>query len=314
MMRVNNISFPKLNISFDINPVAIDISLLGGVRWYGILIALGIMLAFLYCNHIAKKEGEKSDVITDIILYALPVSIIFARTYYVLFSWESYKGDFFSVFKIWEGGIAIYGAVIGAILSAFIYCKVKKLNVLKIFDICSLGLLIGQIVGRWGNFVNAEAFGGYCDYLWGMSINGGAPVHPTFLYESLWNLIGVLGVYLFARFIGKKYDGQLILLTFGWYGLGRMFIEGLRTDSLYIPGTAIRISQALAAVIFVVFLALLIFFAIKKPKKPLYIKVAAEGEKKTEKSDGEFFNKIKALFTKKPEANSNNKDNKNDES
>ena len=189
---MNNISFPKLNINFDVNPVAIDAPFLGGVRWYGIIIAIGILLAVLYCSIVAEKEGEKSDVITDIVLYALPVSVIFARTYYVIFSWDSYKNDLSSVFAIWEGGIAIYGAIIGAVLTAWIYCKVKKLNILKLFDICCMGLMIGQFVGRWGNFVNCEAFGGYCSYPWGMSINGGMPVHPTFLYESLWNFIGFI--------------------------------------------------------------------------------------------------------------------------
>jgi len=242
MMNMNNISFPKLNISFDINPVAIDIPILGGVRWYGIIIGIGIILAFLYCSHIAKKEGEKSDTITDIILYALPVSVIFARTYYVIFSWESYKDDFSSVFRIWEGGIAIYGAVIGAIITALIYCRVKKLNVLKIFDICSLGLLIGQIIGRWGNFVNAEAFGGYCGYPWGMSINSDFPVHPTFLYESLWNFLGFI---ILSRLHKKRpFYGYTFFTYLSWYGVGRFFIEGLRTDSLYIAG--MRISQIVA--------------------------------------------------------------------
>ena len=196
---MNNISFPKLNINFDVNPVAIDAPFLGGVRWYGIIIAIGILLAVLYCSIVAEKEGEKSDVITDIVLYALPVSVIFARTYYVIFSWDSYKNDLSSVFAIWEGGIAIYGAIIGAVLTAWIYCKVKKLNILKLFDICCMGLMIGQFVGRWGNFVNCEAFGGYCSYPWGMSINGGMPVHPTFLYEIIWNIVGFAIINLIYR-------------------------------------------------------------------------------------------------------------------
>ena len=241
-MKVNNISFPKLNISFDINPVAIDLPFMGGIRWYGLIIAFGIILALLYCSRVAKKEGEKSDTISDIVLYALPVSVIFARTYYVLFSWESYKDDLSSVFKIWEGGIAIYGAVIGAVLTAWIYCRVKKLNTLKIFDICCLGLMIGQMTGRWGNFVNAEAFGGYCDYFWGMSINGKAPVHPTFLYESLWNLVGF--IILSSLHKKRPFYGYTFFNYLSWYGVGRFFIEGLRTDSLYAGG--IRISQCVA--------------------------------------------------------------------
>lgn len=241
---MNNISFPKLNISFDVNPVAIDIPFLGGVRWYGIIIALGIILAFLYCSTLAKKEGENSDTVTDILLYAIPVSVIFARAYYVIFSWDSYKNDLSSIYKIWEGGIAIYGAVIGAVLTAWIYCKAKKLNVLKIFDICCLGLMIGQFIGRWGNFVNCEAYGGPCSAIWGMSINGAHPVHPTFLYESLWNLIGF--VILSVLHKKRPFYGFTFFNYLSWYGVGRFFIEGLRTDSLYIG--AMRISQIVAII------------------------------------------------------------------
>ena len=239
---MNNISFPRMGISFDINPVAINIPIFGGVRWYGILIALGIVLAFLYCCRVAKREGVSPDTISDILLYALPVSVIFARTYYVVFSWDSYRDNFLDVFKIWKGGIAIYGAIIGAVITGLIYCKVKKVNTLKIFDICSMGLMIGQIIGRWGNFVNAEAYGGYCSYLWGMSINGFAPVHPTFLYESLWNLAGFI---ILSRLHKKRpFYGYTFFNYLSWYGLGRFFIEGLRADSLYMGN--VRISQLLA--------------------------------------------------------------------
>lgn len=239
---MNHISFPKLNIEFDVNPIAISTPFLGGIHWYGLIIALGILLAYLYCSHVAKKEGENADVISDIILWALPISVVFARTYYVVFSWESYRDNLSDIFKIWEGGIAIYGAIIGAVLTAFVYCRVKKLSVLKLFDICSLGLLIGQFVGRWGNFVNAEAFGGYCSYFWGMSINGRAPVHPTFLYESLWNFIGFI---ILAKLHKKRpFYGYTFFTYLSWYGVGRFFIEGLRADSLYIGG--IRVSQLVA--------------------------------------------------------------------
>lgn len=239
---MNNISFPSLGISLDINPVAVDIPFFGGIRWYGIIIALGIILAVIYCCRAAKRENESPDTISDTLLYALPVSVIFARTYYVIFSWDSYKDNFADVFKIWEGGIAIYGAIIGAVLAAWIYFRVKKLNVLKMFDICCLGLMIGQIVGRWGNFVNAEAFGGYCPYFWGMSINGGECVHPTFLYESLWNLSGF--VVLSQLHKKRPFYGYTFFCYLSWYGAGRFFVEGLRADSLYLGG--MRISQLVA--------------------------------------------------------------------
>lgn len=239
---MHNISFPRLGVEFNINPVAIDLPFFGGVRWYGILIALGIILAFLYSCRVAKREGESADTISDILIYALPVSVIFARTYYVIFSWESYRNNFIDVFKIWEGGIAIYGAVIGAVLTGFIYCKLKKLDTLKLFDICSLGLIIGQIIGRWGNFVNAEAFGGYCSYIWGMSIDGATPVHPTFLYESLWNLIGFVVLSVLHK--NRPFYGFTFFSYLSWYGTGRFFIEGLRADSLYLGN--MRISQLIA--------------------------------------------------------------------
>lgn len=260
---MNNISFPKLNIAFDIDPVAVDFPPLGGVHWYGIIIACGIILAYLYCSNIAKKEGEKSDTITDIVLYALPVSIVFARTYYVIFSWENYKNDLSSIFRIWEGGIAIYGAVIGAVLTAWIYCKVKKLNVLKIFDICCLGLMIGQFIGRCGNFVNCEAYGGYCSYPWGMSINGNAPVHPTFLYESLWNFAGFI---ILSKLHKKRpFYGYTFFTYLSWYGVGRFFIEGMRSDSLYIGG--MRVSQIIALVCVIAGICALAYFSEKHRRK-----------------------------------------------
>ena len=175
-------------------------------------------------------------------------------------------------------------------------------------------MLLAQGIGRWGNFMNCEAFGYETDWFCRMGLqnfltgNKLMYVHPTFLYESLWNLLGVLLVYLFAKLIGKKYDGQLILLTFGWYGLGRMFIEGLRTDSLYIPGTEIRTSQALALVIFVFCLAMLIFFMIKKPTKPLYVKVNEE-KTEAEKTEDPIVVMVKKLVAKIKSGKANNEEN-----
>ncbi len=240
----NDISFPGLGLKFNINPILLEYSNGGGIHWYGVIIAFGVVLALLYCSHVAKREGENPDSITELVLYALPISVVFARTYYVIFSWDSYKDNLLDVFKIWEGGIAIYGAFIGAVLTAYVYFKIKKGNILKMFDICSLGLLIGQMVGRWGNFVNAEAFGGPCAFIWGMSINGGESVHPTFLYESLWNLLG----FTILSLLNKKrpFYGFTFFCYIIWYGIGRFFIEGLRTDSLYLGN--IRVSQAVAVI------------------------------------------------------------------
>jgi len=259
---MNNIAFPRLGLKFSIDPIAFHFPFSGGgIHWYGIIIAAGILLAVTYCSLLAKKEGEKADVITDLVLCALPAAIVCARAYYVIFSWESYKDSPMDIFKIWEGGIAIYGAIIGAVISAYIFSRAKKINTLKLFDIACLGLLIGQSVGRWGNFVNAEAFGGPCNALWGMSINGGEPVHPTFLYESLFNFIGLIVLSLLNKrrpFCGFTFFSYLV-----WYGAGRFFIEGLRTDSLYI--LSFRVSQlvSLAIVITGIFF-LFVFFAKKK--------------------------------------------------
>ena len=260
---MNNISFPALRINLKIDPVAFTLPLIGEVRWYGIIIGLGIILAFIYCSHIAKKEGISSDTIADLLIYALPVSVICARTYYVVFSWDQYKDNLADVFKIWEGGIAIYGAIIGAIITGIVFCRVKKLETLKIFDICCLGLMIGQLVGRWGNFVNAEAFGGYCKYFWGMSINGGRTVHPTFLYESLWNLAGLVILSLLHK--RKPFNGYTFHCYLMWYGLGRFFIEGMRADSLYIGGY--RISQIVAVLCIVTGITALSILTEKKNSK-----------------------------------------------
>lgn len=238
----NNITFPKLGLSFDINQVAIDIPFLGGVRWYGVIIGLGIVLAYLYCSRVLKREGENPETLTDLLLWALPITIICARLYYVIFSWDNYKNNLSDVFKIWEGGMAIYGGIIGAIIVAAVFLKIKKLNVLKIFDICCLGLLIGQAVGRWGNFVNAEAFGYCTNSFLGMSINGGAPVHPTFLYESLWNILGFCLLAFYQK--RRPFNGFTFNCYLMWYGLGRFYIEGLRTDSLYLG--PLRVSQMVA--------------------------------------------------------------------
>ena len=181
---MTKISFPGLNIGwFEINPIAFEIFNLK-VHWYGIIIALGFTLAILYCVKIKDYADISSDNVLDIAIYGAPSGIICARIYYVIFSFADYKDNLWDVFKIWNGGIAIYGAVIGAVISAYIYCRVKKLNTLKVFDVCIMGVLIGQIIGRWGNFVNGEAHGGETDFILRMGLyeNGKEIfVHPTFL-------------------------------------------------------------------------------------------------------------------------------------
>ncbi len=242
------IGFPGLGITLTINRVAF--SAFGrDIFWYGILIAAGLLLAILFCSREGKRQGLASDTFSDLIIVAAPVAVVCARLYYVVFNARQYAGNLMGVFKIWEGGLAIYGAIIGGVLAAFVYCKVKRLDTPKIFDIGIFGLLIGQTIGRWGNFINAEAYGAVTSLPWRMQLyvaelGKTVGVHPTFLYESLWNAAGFIGLYLYRK--KKKFDGMLFLLYVAWYGIGRAWIEGLRTDSLYLGG--LRVSQLVAAV------------------------------------------------------------------
>lgn len=260
---MTKISFPGLNIDwFEINPIAFSVFGLK-IHWYGIIIAIGFFLAILYCVKIKDYGNLSSDNILDIAIFGAPSGIICARLYYVIFSFSDYKDNLWDIFKIWNGGIAIYGAVIGAVISAYIYCRVKKLNVAKVFDVCIMGVLIGQIIGRWGNFVNGEAHGGETDFILRMGLieNGKEIfVHPTFLYESVWNI----GVFFVLRKIMKnrRFDGEVFLSYLGLYSLGRVWIEGMRTDSLYLG--SIRVSQLLAAVLVILSICAIIHKLKKK--------------------------------------------------
>lgn len=261
---INKLAFPGLNIGpFEISE---SFSLFGlTIHYYGVIMALGIVLAYLLCTKIGKDYEITSDTLLDVILYGLPSAIICARLYYVAFQWEQYKDNLLDIFKIWEGGIAVYGSVIGAVISTCIYCKIKKIKTTKILDIGAIGLLIGQIVGRWGNFVNAEAYGSETNILWRMELcDLGKCVHPTFLYESLWNL-GVLLLILFFFKKRQKFSGEIFLLYITGYGLGRLWIEGLRTDSLMIG--PLRISQLVALLCALCGFVLLVYFRRKAKRK-----------------------------------------------
>ena len=255
----NIVKFPALNLEFKIRRIAFSLFNID-IYWYAIIIACGILMAFIYCSKEAKRQGMDKDLFIDILLWGIPSGVIGGRLYYVIFKWEYYSKNLGEIFAIRDGGLAIYGAIIFAVISVYIYTKKNKINTLKVFDIGAIGLLIGQAVGRWGNFFNQEAFGGNTSLLWGMTsekicaylemlknkginVDPTLPVHPTFLYESLWNLAGVIIFnYLIKR---KKFDGQIFFLYIIWYGFGRMLIEGLRTDSLYFLG--FRISQIIGA-------------------------------------------------------------------
>lgn len=269
IMDVADIAFPHLGIY--LRNVPRSFSIFGfSIAFYGVIIGLGIFCGILLAAHIAKKEQLNPDLIWDFAIYAIIFSIIGARIYYVIFRWDLYQDDLLSIFNTRKGGLAIYGAVIAAFITLWVYCRVKKQKFLQIADICVPALVLGQIIGRWGNFMNREVFGEYTDSLLAMRLPIDAvrssdisesiashiiegtnyiQVHPTFLYEGLWNLALLLFMLVYRQH--KKFQGEMWLLYLGGYGLGRAWIEGIRTDTLFIPHTTIAVSQVLAAVLFV---------------------------------------------------------------
>jgi len=275
MLKISKISFPGLGIGeFEIDSVAFSIGKFD-IAWYAIIICIGMIAAVSHLLFRAKQVGISSDTIIDFTLFTIPVGIIGARLYYVIWKADTFD-SFLDVINIRSGGLAIYGGILAGALTVYIVSRFKKIPFLVIADCCTPGIILAQAIGRWGNFTNGEAFGGVTDWFCRMGLTNDLTdgmtlyVHPTFLYESLWNLIGFIIANIFHN--KRKYDGQVFLFIFGWYGLGRMFIEGLRSDSLYasIFGLEFRVSQVLAAAIFTACLAALIYFAIKKPTKKLY--------------------------------------------
>ena len=278
------ISFPFLGI--EVNPPrTLSIGPLSAY-YYGLIIAVGLILAIGYACRRSKEFGLTEDHVLDGALWVTPFAIICARIYYVAFSWEDYAANPISMLYIWEGGIAIYGGVIGAVIGMAVFSKIKKLNLLAVLDLIMMVFLLGQSIGRWGNFMNREAFGAATDSFFRMGLfNEKSQMweyyHPTFLYESVWNLIGFL---ILIRFCSKrKYDGQIALCYAAWYGLGRSMIEGLRVDSLW--WGPFRVSQVLAAVTCVTAVSILIWQHFK-PHDPanlwVHRKAALEAEKTEE--------------------------------
>ena len=252
----HTVLFPGLGLQLELNPIAF--TLFGWpIHWYGVIIAAGFLLAVLYCSHISPRFGIKQDDLLDVLIAGVPLGIVGARLYYIIFYLDLFRKadgslDFGAMVRIWDGGLAIYGGVIMAVLVGVVVCRIKKISFFAMADVCVFGLLIGQAVGRWGNFVNVEAYGGETTLPWRMGIveyaaNGTArylEVHPTLLYESLWNIVGLIVLIVIAK-RWRKFDGQMFFSYLVWYGVGRGFIEGLRTDSLYFFGTGIRVSQML---------------------------------------------------------------------
>jgi phosphatidylglycerol:prolipoprotein diacylglycerol transferase len=326
----NLVFFPGLGLEFTLNRVAFTV--LGRpIYWYGVIIVSGLLLAVFCCSKWGPRFGITEEQILDMMLFAVPVALVAIRAYYVIFNLAAYKKadgtlDWAAIFRYSDGGLAIYGAILSSIIVLLIFCRVRKISFLAFADLGVHGLFIGQLVGRWGNFMNVEAYGDVTALPWRMCapsiaqymlshgyvdeagyqaiLSGNLGVHPTFLYESLWNLAGLIMVY----FLGKKrrFDGQCFLFYLFWYGLGRAWIEGLRTDSLYffgleLFGMPIRTSQMLAAVSAVVAGVLLLWLwrrSIRHPKELYVQKVAAQqaaaqaqtsggedGQHQTEKSE-----------------------------
>lgn len=249
MLRDAAISFPMLG-DWSINP-PYGFSLFGfEIYFYGVIIAAGFILAALFCARQASKFGLSSDDLFDFVIWLIPTCIIGARLYYVLFKLDYFLANPSEIFSVRDGGLAIYGGIIAGVITGVLICKKKKIPVLALGDLAAFGLLIGQAVGRWGNFINREAFGVETDVFcrMGLTTPDGVTVfvHPTFLYESLWNLAGLIILCILLHRGARKYDGQFTWLYVLWYGLGRAWIEGLRTDSLYIGASDIRVSQLLA--------------------------------------------------------------------
>ena len=266
------ISFPGLGI--EINPPrGFQIGSMS-VYFYGVIIAFGLLLAVLYGLKRSSQFGLKEDDILDGVLGIVPLSIIFARAYYCIFSWADFKDNPIEVLYIWNGGIAIYGAVIGAALGVMLFSLIKKVKLAAVLDLVAISFLIGQFIGRWGNFFNREAFGAETDVFIRMGI-GSTYHHPTFLYESLWNVVGFVLLHFLSKH--RRYDGQMALGYAAWYGLGRTFIEGLRTDSLYWGN--FRVSQLLAAVTCFAAAIILVVMAFRKhDKAKLFVNVVAARE------------------------------------
>ncbi|HBE85114.1 MAG TPA: prolipoprotein diacylglyceryl transferase [Lachnoclostridium sp.] len=272
MANTADISF--VHLGFTIDHLQNSISIFGfRIAFYGIIIGFGILAGLWVATRDAKRRGQDPDIYLDFVLYAIIISIIGARIYYVIFDWDNYKDDLLQILNLRAGGLAIYGGVIGAVITLIVYARVKKLSFFSLAETGCLGLITGQIIGRWGNFFNCEAFGGYTDSLFAMRIRRALvnenmiskellnhlivkdgveyiQVHPTFFYESIWNLLVLLFMLWYRK--RKRFDGEMLFIYLLGYGLGRVWIEGLRTDQLIFFSTGIPVSQALSLILVVI--------------------------------------------------------------
>lgn len=315
---VELVKFPGLGFAVELNRVAFTV--LGRpIYWYGILFGVSFIAASLYIIRRVKEFGLDADRMIDVLLGTVIGGLVGARAYYVAFSWDTYRGDLMKIINVREGGLALYGGVIGAALAGYLMCRLRKVKFIPLCDLFFSALPLGQAIGRWGNFVNVEAYGCNTTAPWGMTsdsivrylewkkdelaavgvtVDPTMPVHPTFFYESVWCLVGFILLALFTK--RRRYDGQLTLLYLSWYGLGRFFIEGLRTDSLMLG--SVRVSQALAALCVIVSVSLLAYFhrKIKKADDPEFMKLYVNTEEGQAILAGTFYKKDKGQEAHQP--------------
>lgn len=257
-----HVQFPKIGLEFDINPIAFSAGSLS-VYWYGIIIASGLLLAVCYALKTAPRYNVDAGKLINCVLVGIITGIIGARLYFCFFQWDYYSKNPIGILYINNGGLAIYGGIIGALLGGLIVAKLQRMKIMPVLDIAMVGFFIGQGIGRWGNFFNQEAYGTPTDLPWGMMSEGthNIAVHPCFLYESIWCLLGFAVLHFYGKY-RQKYAGQIFYMYLVWYGFERMFVEGLRTDSLYLPfspfGFDIRVSQMLSLFIFIAGILMLI--------------------------------------------------------
>lgn len=267
-----NVQFPKLGLDFDISPIAFSIGSYY-IYWYGIIIASGLLLAVGYAMKTAPRYNVNASKLINCVLVGIITGIIGARLYFCFFQWDYYSKNPVEILHINNGGLAIYGGIIGSMIGGLIIVKIQKMKVMPVLDIAMISFLIGQGIGRWGNFMNQEAYGTPTDLPWGMMSEGTnmVAVHPCFLYESIWCLLGFVLLHFYGKY-KQKYAGQIFYMYLVWYGFERMIVEGLRTDSLYLPfspfGFDIRVSQLLSLLIFLVGIILLILN--RKKEDPFY--------------------------------------------
>ena len=285
-MNAGEIAFPNLGIY--LHNVPRSFSVFGfTIAFYGLIIGIGVMAGLLAVTKIAKKTGQNPDDYWDLAIWGILFGVVGARLYYVAFSWDDYKDNLLNIFKLRSGGLAIYGGVIAAYITLYVWCRIKKKSMALVGDTAMPGLILGQAIGRWGNFMNREVFGDYYNGLFSMQlpvsdvrdpsditekiashIPAGANyinVHPTFLYESVWNLLVFVLLLVYRKH--KKFDGEICLLYFGGYGVGRFIIEGIRTDTLFVPETTVPVSQVLALVMVVAAIVIDILVRVRLKKR-----------------------------------------------